>query len=320
MALVLVPDGALENDDHARVSRLPQPDRGRETVTLFRPCLLGLVERPVRLADDLRGRVGGLGVELRDPDGDGDVQGRPAVRAGKREGLHPLAQPLRHDERALHVHRGQDHGELLPAVARGKVHLPDRLAEELGDFPDDAVSLQVAVGVVELLEVVDVEHHEAEGRLVAPRSLQLLVEGLLEEVVGEQAGHAVRGGLAEEARVLDGDGGEAHDARDVLDLLQAVGLARAAAGQEEDADGALVRAQRARSRRCRASARRSTNVLVGEVVAEVGEGDLAVLVLVEEGEQGLEGRKGDAELLLLQAPVGDDLRRRSRRSRRAARR
>ncbi len=83
------------------------------------------------------------------------------------------------------------------------------------------VALHVPVGVVELLEVVDVEHDEAERRLVAPGALHLLLEGLLEEVVRVQAGHAVGGGLAEEVRVLDGDGREARDARDVLDLREA---------------------------------------------------------------------------------------------------
>ena len=204
-----------------------------------------------------------------------------------------LRKPLGDDERALHVHGGQDHGELLSAVARGEVHLSDGLAEDLGDLANDTVTLQVAVGVVELLEVVDVEHDEAEGGLVAPRPLQLLVEGLLEEMVGEQARHAVRGGLAEETRVLDGDGGEAHDARDVLDVLQAVGLPGAALGQKQDADGALVGSQR-HDHVCGKLAEAARPTHVGEIVAKIGEGDLAVLVLVEEGEHGLDGRKARA--------------------------
>src|SRR5208282_6260660 len=85
---------------------------GRARGHLVAAFFLGLEEGAVRLPDDLRGRVGGFGIELRDTDRNGDVQRGPALGAGETEGLHPLAQPLGDHEGALHVHRGQNHREL----------------------------------------------------------------------------------------------------------------------------------------------------------------------------------------------------------------
>ena len=63
-----------------------------------------------------------------------------------------------------------------PAVAGGLVDVARQLAQHAGHLRQHLVALLVAVGVVHLLEVVDVEHHEAERGVEAPAALDLAVE------------------------------------------------------------------------------------------------------------------------------------------------
>ncbi len=69
-------------------------------------------------------------------------------------------------------------GELLAAVAREHLVAPDALLDDARDLLEHVVAGEVAVHVVDLLEVVDVEHQEAQVARVAARAHELLVEGL----------------------------------------------------------------------------------------------------------------------------------------------
>jgi hypothetical protein len=53
---------------------------------------------------------------------------------------------------------GQENGELLAPVAAGDVEAPNTLDATLSRTPQDAISDQMAEGVIDLLEVVEVDH------------------------------------------------------------------------------------------------------------------------------------------------------------------
>ena len=82
----------------------------------------------------------------------------------------------------------------------------------------------MAVGVVDALEVVDVEHDQAHPRAAALGSLDLVGDDLLEAAVVEQAGQLVGDRLAldrvVQVRVLDRDAGLAGEVAEQLALAR----------------------------------------------------------------------------------------------------
>ncbi len=84
------------------------------------------------------------------------------------------ADPLRQNRAALDRGVGQEDRELFAADARGDVTSFDAFANDLRDRAEHLVAEQVAVGVVQLLEVIDVgEQHDA-----AVQRAHILDEGL----------------------------------------------------------------------------------------------------------------------------------------------
>ena len=88
----------------------------------------------------------------------GDAQRAPSVGQRQRERLDALTHALGQVEGALEVGAGQHHRELLAAVAGGRVDVARALAQDASDLAQHDVALLMAVGVVDALEVVDVEH------------------------------------------------------------------------------------------------------------------------------------------------------------------
>ena len=97
----------------------------------------------------------------------------PPSRRGMRSCRDLLADALGAVERALEIGPGQDGGELLAAVAGGVVDLARALAQHARDLAQDDVALRVAVGVVDELEVVEVDQHEPEVGAEALGALDL---------------------------------------------------------------------------------------------------------------------------------------------------
>ncbi len=77
------------------------------------------------------------------------------------------ANPLGRAHGVAAARAGQDHGELLAADARDHVHLADHVGQDLGRLAEHLVTGRVAMAVVELLEVVDVDQEQAEGDVLA---------------------------------------------------------------------------------------------------------------------------------------------------------
>ena len=87
---------------------------------------------------------------------------------------------------------GQQHHELLAAVAGHDVHRALLPPEDRAQLPQHPVARQVAVGVVDLLEVVDVHHQAGELGVVAVGPLhflhQLFRQGPPVEGLGQRVG------------------------------------------------------------------------------------------------------------------------------------
>lgn len=73
-----------------------------------------------------------------------------------------LADGVQHIHRRLAVGVAQYHGELFAAVAPDDVHLAQALLEQARQAFDHAIPDRVAVGVVHVLEVVDVYHRKGQ--------------------------------------------------------------------------------------------------------------------------------------------------------------
>ena len=183
---------------------------------------VGLLEQPVR-------------VEAFVPGGDADR----ALAADR------VAAALGDVGRGLLVGAGEQQHELVAAVAGDLVVRAQLALQRLGDPPQQLVAGGVPARVVDALEVVEVEDHRAERRLVAPRAGDLLADPDLHRAVVEDAGQRV-------------------GARDVLDVLVGLGVAAArrspgrrsppaCAGRRRGRGGA--RSSRSRARR---AARRPT--------------------------------------------------------------
>ena len=85
----------------------------------------------------------------------------------------------------------RDHRELLAAVAREDVLGADRLRHHAGDGGQHGVTGQVTVGVVDLLEVVDVDEQQRQRLLVPDREADLRVQAIDEVAAVEGRRQAV---------------------------------------------------------------------------------------------------------------------------------
>src|SRR5215813_4966111 len=118
---------------------------------------LGLVQEPVRALDELVD-VGLLGLRGSNSDRNLDVDVR--VLESELGRLHQLADLLGELHGARIVDLGQHDGELLATEARHDVLAPDLTLDHRGQVLEHIVAGQVAKGVVNGLEVIDVEHDE----------------------------------------------------------------------------------------------------------------------------------------------------------------
>ena len=90
---------------------------------------------------------------------------------------------------------GQDEHELLSAVATGDVALAQVLAQHPARLAQHQIARIVPERVVESLEVVQVEHREAERGIPAQGAMQLAGEGVLEVAPVEQSRQRIARGL-----------------------------------------------------------------------------------------------------------------------------
>ncbi len=146
-------------------------------------------------AGDELARVGGVLGALRDPDRDRDPAGEAEL-----DPVEALGQPGREGDRALLAAAGDDHGELLAADPADDVCRADARAEVVGEVRQHVVSDGMPEDVVDLLEVVDVDHHDRDVRVLCRGQRQLAAEALVEVAVVVEPGERVGLRLALEPR------------------------------------------------------------------------------------------------------------------------
>ena len=103
-------------------------------------------------------------------------------------------QLLGEDRALLDVGLGEDEHEFLAAVAADHVGRPQVLGDRLGHAAQDDVADGVAVGVVDGLEVVDVDEGDRQRPAVARRALDLGEEARQQRLPVGDAGEPVDGG------------------------------------------------------------------------------------------------------------------------------
>src|SRR5579859_6325119 len=157
-----------------------------------------------------------------------------------------LDQSVRHDPGLVLPRPGEDDLEFIAAEAgdRGRTRRArddvlgaDGGGERFGDMPQDHVPGLMAVPVVDLLEVVDVDHDDRHLPAVLLRAIHFLAEPLLEVAVIPQMREAVLVGLLVETSVLDGDRGVRGEDLGDLDLAVPEG---GVAGRGVEVEGANV--------------------------------------------------------------------------------
>ena len=85
----------------------------------------------------------------------------------------------------------QQHAELVAAEARDRVRIAHRFAQQLGDFAQHAVAGEMAAGVVDDLEAVEIEVTQHVRRLAAPRRFRGFVETAFELAAVHEAGQRI---------------------------------------------------------------------------------------------------------------------------------
>ena len=130
---------------------------------------------------------------------DGDVDAVDAVGRGDLL-LHALLHAL---GRLVVQAAGDDEGELVAADAEGEVFGAHAAAQALRDLPEQLVAHVVAVGVVDRLELVEVEVEEGEGDALALLDVQDVGEVALVEQPREVVGVGGALELLAKADVLD---------------------------------------------------------------------------------------------------------------------
>src|SRR5450759_1325244 len=166
---------------------------------------LGGVQRAIRA---LQQRVGILACHRRgDPHADGGREAR--VASGHFDLFDLAAHPLRDAGRAGRRRFRQHDEEFVAAVTAAKVAAPQDLAEALPDRGQDFVAAQVAVPVVDALELVDVEHHDRQRGFAAARARDLHFERVQTvravETSRQRVAQAVVAHFREELHVMERD-------------------------------------------------------------------------------------------------------------------
>lgn len=114
---------------------------------------------------------------------------------GDLQRAHPAAQPLGDRAPGLGRGLGEDHGELLTAVARHQVRAArSGLLQGLGHGDEREVTGLVALVVVVGLEGVDVGQHQGQRTAGAARALPLPRQGVVEAASIGHPGQAIAGG------------------------------------------------------------------------------------------------------------------------------
>src|SRR5450759_148388 len=155
--------------------RLIRADRSYSDTHQITSAGLGTVERAVRAVEQICRRLDlGLGeIGYADAHGEAERIALPDVELVR---LDLVAESLRKRNRAGLARLGNGDHELVAAVAGDGIDAARGPSEEEGDFDEHLVAREMPERVVHILELVDVDHQDAEWRVVAARPLHFRAE------------------------------------------------------------------------------------------------------------------------------------------------
>ncbi len=181
------------------------------------PAGLRRHHRRLRAGDELA-RVGGVLGADGDPGRDRELADGLGLEQSELD-----ADALGERGGAPHVAGREDHCELLAADAADDVCRADGRAQDVGYALQEVVADAVAVDVVHLLEVVEIEHHDRDSLVGGGCSEQLLAESIVERAVVVETRQCVGLRLVLETRadvgVVDGESGRVAEALRQEELL-----------------------------------------------------------------------------------------------------
>src|SRR4051794_11979735 len=152
--------------------------------------LLGQIERTVAAVDEISHRLAEL--ELADADRHRDLRqdlaGGPPGELAVGDGA---SDPIGDGRAAFEIGLRHHGDQLLAAVARGKIVVADTFTQRFGHEAQHLIADAMAVIVVELLEVIDVDQENAERLVPLHRRDLDLPEELLERAAVRQPGERV---------------------------------------------------------------------------------------------------------------------------------
>jgi hypothetical protein len=148
--------------------------------------LLGAVHRGVRLADQV---IEIRGVHTRERHGS-EADGDPHLATGleHNDRFHDLSHSLTDGAQVGFPRSGKYGEELLAPVPHQRVTFAQDALHVLGDRLQHSVAHLVAVGVIDCLEVVDVEQHDPQRLVRAHRTAELLAKSIQPEATVVQPG------------------------------------------------------------------------------------------------------------------------------------
>ncbi|MNN11449.1 hypothetical protein D3C81_1244070 [compost metagenome] len=161
------------------------------------PALLGHIASRVGRAERF-GDAAGLGIQRQQADAHAQREGALPVREA--EARNGVPQRLGH---ALAVAGGamlEQHAELVAAKARQRIAAAQLAAHDLGHLPDQLVAGGMAAGVVDHLELVEVQVHQRMGDALRMRPRDRGTDTALELGAVDQAGQSVVAGLVRQPR------------------------------------------------------------------------------------------------------------------------
>ncbi|HEX8989484.1 MAG TPA: hypothetical protein VF816_16115 [Rhodocyclaceae bacterium] len=162
------------------------------------PRLFRAVEGTVRGCGQPDGIADLAGFHRRDAHADGQADGLPVVDR-RDEALDFYAAPRQFGDvpHPLGRRPNQHHDELFPAVAcREVARAMNLLLEAPGDLDQASIAERMPVAVVDLLEMIDVDHDERQRQPLPARPGQFALQLVVEVGAVEDAGEAVLHGGA----------------------------------------------------------------------------------------------------------------------------
>lgn len=146
--------------------------------------------------------------------------------------------------RARRIGVRQEERELVAAIAEHEVGLPAGPDERGPDRAQQFIAGLMAHRVVDIAEVVEVEHDQPERGAVVDESVQVVLEGPVVEQAGQVVGLRPDLDRPEHLRVLEGDRDLRREQLHEVELLGGERVAHPEALDGEDADGPGSTAQR----------------------------------------------------------------------------